>query len=76
MFIQVTKYLSFIAILKIYQVGVFGMDVSGIAAQQAIFQMKMGTEMLKSASKAQQQVVEMVAATVDSQRGQNLNITV
>ncbi len=51
------------------------MDVSGIAAQQAVFQSKIGVSMMKSANQAQQAIVEMVAATVDSQRGQNLDIS-
>lgn len=52
------------------------MDISGIVAQQAVSSLKMGTSMLKSANNAQQALVEMVAATVDSSRGQNVDISV
>lgn len=52
------------------------MEVSGIAAQQALFRLNLSMAVMKTANEAQQAMVEMVAATVDASRGQNLNISV
>lgn len=52
------------------------MELTGIAAQQAIASSQIGITMVKSQQKAEQAIVNMVAASVDSSRGQNLNITV
>lgn len=52
------------------------MGVSGIAAEQALSQIKMGMAMMKSQQQAQMAIVEMVAATVDASRGQNLDVSV
>ncbi|HRI75625.1 MAG: hypothetical protein H3C49_11675 [Alphaproteobacteria bacterium] len=52
------------------------MELAAIAAQQAMFQQAITTQMVKQNAQAQQSIVEMVAASVDAYRGNNLNITV
>lgn len=52
------------------------MNVSAIAAQQSISSLRLTVAMVKSAHEAEQAIVNMVAASVDAQRGQNLDISV
>jgi hypothetical protein len=52
------------------------MELAAIAAQQAMFQQAIGLQMVKQNAQAQQNIVEMVAASVDAYRGNNLNISV
>ncbi len=52
------------------------MELSGIAAQQAIVNSRIGVAMVKAQHQAEASIVNMIAATVDGARGQNLNITV
>lgn len=52
------------------------MDVSGLAAQQGVNQLKMTTSMVKSAANAEKAIVDMISATVDASRGKNLDIRV
>ena len=52
------------------------MELAGIAAQQAIASSQIGIAVIKSQQQAEQAIVNLVAASVDSSRGQNLNISV
>jgi hypothetical protein len=52
------------------------MELAAIAAQQAMFQQAISLQMVKQNVEAQQNIVEMVAASVDAYRGNNLNISV
>lgn len=52
------------------------MELTAVAAQQSMTQLKLATSMIKVAHEQQQNVVDMIAATVSGSRGQNLNITV
>lgn len=52
------------------------MELAAIAAQQAMFQQAISLQMVKQNAQIQQSIVEMVAATVDAYRGNNLNISV
>lgn len=50
--------------------------VSGAISQAILTQIGASVAMVKNANQTQQAIVEMVAATVDANRGQNLNISV
>lgn len=52
------------------------MAVSGIVAQQAVFRTQLGMEVLKNAADSQKQMADLITATVDATRGQNLDIKV
>lgn len=49
---------------------------SGIVAQQAVSQLNLATSLTKTAQKAEQAIVNMIAASVDQTRGQNLDVSV
>lgn len=52
------------------------MEVAAIAAQQAMFQQSVSLQMVKQSAEAQQSIADMVSASVNAYRGNNLNITV
>lgn len=52
------------------------MGVAAVAVQQAILQSNVTLAVIKQNVKAQQSLAELVASTVDSARGQNLDVTV
>ena len=52
------------------------MGISGVLTQQILTQINVSVAVLKSTNNAQQQLVNLVAASVDQARGQNLNISV
>ncbi len=51
-------------------------SVAAVATQAAMTQLNVAVAVVKKANEAQAQIVEMIAATVDSNRGQGLNILV
>ncbi len=52
------------------------MELAAIASQQAMFQQTIALQMVKQNAQAQQSIVEMITASVDAYRGNNLNIAV
>lgn len=49
--------------------------ISAVHAQAAMTQLNMALSMVKKQNEAQQGMIEMIAASVDAYRGQNLNIS-